>query len=124
MSVPIQIWVEACHNTAHRCGGWAYVRRDPDGLTGAAGGERGVGSERAALAALAAALKDLPAGAEVQVLSADRSLQAAWRRLAELRADGEPPVADLDLWARLQAATQGRTARLAVATGSPAAFAR
>ncbi len=127
MSAALRIWVEACHNPAFRCGGWAFVRREGETLAGAAGGERSVSAERAALAALAAALKDLPAGAAVEILSADKAIHAAWRRLAELRAGGEAPEADLDLWARLQTATQGRSAKVTPAAstpGGPTAFAK
>ena len=127
MSVPIQIWVEASHNPAYRCGGWAYVRRGGESLAGLASGERGITADRAALAALAAALKDLAAGAAVEILSSDKAIHAAWRRLAELRAGGEAPLSDLDLWAQLQAMTQGRAVRLiatAVTRGTPSAFAK
>ena len=127
MSATLRIWVEACHNPAFRCGGWAFVRRDGETLAGLAGGERSVSAERTALAALAAALKDLPAGAGIEILSSDKALHAAWRRLAELRAGGEPPEADLDLWARLQTATAARSAKVtptAIARGGPTAFAK
>lgn len=127
MSVPIQIWVEASHNNAYRCGGWAYVRRGGESLAGLAGGERSITAERAALAALAAGLKDVAAGAGVEILSSDKAIQAAWRRLAELRAGGEAPQDDLDLWAQLQAATQGRAVRVVavvLAAGTPGAFAK
>jgi len=127
MSATLRIWVEACHNPAFRCGGWAFVRREDETLAGMAGGERSVSAERAALAALAAALKDLPAGAAVEILTSDKALHGAWRRLAELRAGGEPPAEDLDLWARLRTATEGRSAKVtptASAPGGPTAFAK
>lgn len=127
MSVTLQIWVEACHNPAFRCGGWAFVRRDGETLAGMAGGERSVSADRAALMTLAAALKDLPAGAAVEILSSDGALHGAWRRLAALRAGGDPPAEDLDLWARLRTATEGRSAKVTPAArtpGGPTAFAK
>jgi hypothetical protein len=127
MSANLRIWVEACHNPAFRCGGWAFVQRDGETLAGMAGGERSIGAERTALAALAAALKDLPAGAAVEILSSDKALHNAWRRLADLRAGGDAPEADLDLWARLRTATEGRSAKVTPATitpGGPTAFAK
>ncbi len=127
MSAIVKIWVEASYNAAFRCGGWAFVRRDGETLAGSAGGERSVTAERAALAALAAALKEVPAGAPVEILSSDKTVHSAWRRLAALRAGGEAPQDDLDLWAQLQAATQGRAVRvvaIAPTAGTPGAFAK
>jgi ribonuclease HI len=127
MSAIVKIWVEASYNPAFRCGGWAFVRRDAETRAGPAGGERSVTAARAALAALAAALKDAPVGASVEILSSDKTVHSAWRRLAALRAGGEPPAEDLDLWARLQTATQGRGAKVvptANAPGGPTAFAK
>ena len=69
------IWLEISHHAAFRVGGWAFVRRGPDGgLAGYAGGERRIEAERTALAALIAALKDLDS--ELTKLPADADGEA------------------------------------------------
>lgn len=97
----IHIWAETSHHAAFRCAGWAFVRRDADGLTGAAGGERHVTPERALLSGLAEALKGLPAGASVEVRTGNRQIAALPQRIAGFTAGEDPPTEDLDLWAQL-----------------------
>lgn len=121
---PLRIWVAADHHAAFRCGGWAFVREAGGGLSGTAGGERNTTAARTALAGLAAALADLPAGDAV-VLMADRHLLAHAALAAGADPGEDAPTEDLDLWARILAAGKGRTLRVARADptpGGPAAF--
>ena len=104
MADTICIWVETSHHTAFRCAGWAFVRRDADGLTGAAGGERHVTPDRALLSGLAQALKGLPAGAAVEVRTGNRQIAALPHRIASFTTGEDPPTEDLDLWAQLSTA--------------------
>ena len=113
----VRIWIETSHHAAFRCGGWAFVLHDGKGLSGMAGGERGVTPERTALAGLAQALKDAPAGAAVQVASANPAITALTRRMAGFPA--EPPLLDLDLWAQLSTALKARPVTFAVALVEP-----
>jgi hypothetical protein len=126
MPLPVRIWLEIAHHAAFRIGGWAFVRLDAGGLSGTAGGERRIDLERTALAALAAALADLPPGARVELASASPQVLAIPRRLAAAEAGEAPPADNLDLWA--QAATALRRTDLVVrradlAPQTPAAFA-
>jgi ribonuclease HI len=126
MSDIIRLWVEISHHSAFRSGGWGYVRAEGRALTGAAGGERTPSPDRIALAALLAALKDLPPNAAVEVHSATARIAGAGRRVAELEAGGEPPAEDLELWAQLSAALKAHPARFAAAANqlrTPTAFA-
>lgn len=125
MSVHTRLWVEISHQPVHRAGGWAYVAAEGSARLGAAGGERSAGPERIALAGLAAALKAVPAGAEVEVRSASPALLALPGRLAA--AETEPPSQDLDLWAPVTQALAARRVRFiaeAAAARTPAAFAQ
>ena len=115
----IRIWVETSHHAAFRCAGWAFVRQDADGLTGAAGGERHVTPERALLSGLTQALKDLPAGAGVEVRTGNRQIAALPQQIAGFADGNEPPTEDLDLWAQLSTAL--KTVRIVPAP--PNAFA-
>lgn len=93
------LWLELSHHVAFRVGGWAYVRRDPDGaLAGQAGGERRVTAERTALLALVAALKDVPRPARVH--TASPLIAAIPARIAAAREGEDAPSEDLDLWAQ------------------------
>jgi hypothetical protein len=113
-----RIWIEINHHAAFRSGGWAYVVAEGSALTGAAGGERAGSAERIALAGLVEALKGVPAGARIEVLSASPSVIAAYRRLTALVAE-EPPGEDLELWAQLSTALKGRPVRFAPAASAP-----
>lgn len=120
----VRIWVETSHHAAFRSAGWAFVRRDADGLSGAAGGERHVTPERAVLAGLAEALKSLPAGAAVEVHTASADLAALPARIAGFTAGEDPPSEDLDLWAQLATALKSvRILPAANRPGTPSAFA-
>jgi hypothetical protein len=126
MSDNIRIWVEISHSTAFRAGGWAFVRAEGSALSGAAGGERTVSPDAIALAGVLEALKDLPAKAAVQVLSASGQVAGLGRKVAELEAGGDPPSDDLALWAQLSAALKARPIRFAATANqprTPAAFA-
>lgn len=97
------LWLELSHHAAFRVGGWAYVRRDPDGaLSGHAGGERRITAERTALRGLIAALKD--ARRPVRLRTAAPLVVAIPARIAAARAGEAPPVEDLDLWAQVMTA--------------------
>ena len=121
------IWIQTSYHEAFKCGGWAYVRSHDKAASGQAGGERYTSPERMALAALLAALKDLPKGAlAVQIDN------GAVARTAALIAAGRPPQGDeapaenLNLWAALTAALAGRQPAFAIAgpsKASPTGFA-
>ena len=121
------IWIQTSYHEAFKCGGWAYVRSHDKAASGQAGGERYTSPERMALAALMAALKDLPKGAVA--IQIDNAVVA---RTAALIAAGRPPQGDeapaenLDLWAALTAALAGRQPTFAIAgpsKASPTGFA-
>src|SRR5450432_2330113 len=115
MSDIIRIWIETTHNPAFRSGGWAYVLAEGSALLGAAGGERTPSPERVALAGLVEALKAAPAGLDVEVWSASPLVIAAPRRMA----GAEPPTEDLDLWAQIATALEGRPASFARIASAP-----
>jgi hypothetical protein len=119
-SEPIRIWARAAHHKAFKCGGWAYVRAGAE-LAGQAGGERNTRPERMALAGLAAALKDLPAG-PVTIELGDATLVRMTRKVAagQAFAEDEAPTEDLDLWAQLSTGLKGRAAT--VKLGEPGGF--
>ena len=117
MTETVRIWIETSHHAAFRCGGWAFVLHDGKGLSGMAGGDRSVTPERNVLAGLAQALKDAPAGAPVQVASANPAIAGLTRRMAGFAA--EPPALDLDLWAQLSTALKARPVAFAAAASQP-----
>jgi len=122
MPAPHRLWLAATHHKAFLNGGWAFVRAVGADITGAAGGERRTTPVRMALAGLAEALKDLPAGeAVLHVDAADAA------RLSPLFG-GEPPAdEDLAPYAPLVAALAARAVRvtrIADPAGTPLAFAR
>jgi ribonuclease HI len=103
MDSPTALWLELSHHAAFRIGGWAYVRRDPDGaLAGHAGGERRTTSERSALTALIAALKD--ARRPVLVRTGSPLIVAIPARIAAAQIGEDAPSDDLDLWAQVMTA--------------------
>jgi hypothetical protein len=104
MTNTVRIWVEISHHAAFRCGGWAFVREDAAGLSGAAGGERSLTPARAVLTGLAEALKGLPVGIAVEVHTSSRQIAALPRRIAGFAGGEDPPIEDLDLWAQLSTA--------------------
>jgi len=112
----IRIWLETNHQPSFRAGGWAYVLAEGSALSGAAGGDRSATGEPIALVGLAEALKAAPPGAVVELRSASPTVAAAWRKLA---ATGDPPSADLDLWAQVSAALAGRTTSFTPAAAAP-----
>jgi ribonuclease HI len=105
MTTPITLWLEISHHAAFRVGGWAYVRRGPDGaLSGHAGGARRVDAERAALLGLIAALKDTRGATPVQIRTASPQLAAIPTRIKAAQAGEDPPAENVDLWAQLTTA--------------------
>lgn len=123
------IWLELSHHAAFRVGGWAYVRRDPDGaVVGYAGGERRIEAERTALAALIASLKDLSAR-PVRIQTASPLIAAIPGRIAAAQAGEDPPGENLDLWAQAMTALAGERVEIVKApagdrtTGFAAAWA-
>jgi hypothetical protein len=124
MAETIQIWVEISHHAAFRCGGWAFVRRDAEGVGGAAGGSRAVTPERAVLAGLVEALSGLPSGAAATVQTSSAQIAALPARIAGFTSGQESPVDDLDLWAQLTTALKSVQIRPATnRPGTPTAFA-
>jgi hypothetical protein len=105
MTAPITLWLEISHHAAFRVGGWAYVRRDPDGaVSGHAGGARRADAERATLLGLIAALKDTRGANPVQIHTASPQLAAIPARLRAAEAGETPPADHLELWAQLTTA--------------------
>jgi hypothetical protein len=119
-----QIWISSAYSTVYRCGGWAFVRQGQGQLTGAAGGDRHTTAERTALIGLAAALKDLPdakTAGIVSLLTTGPELTPFAGVLASV-ASAQPsagPGDNLDLWAPIVAAAQGRLLRLSRAPLDP-----
>jgi hypothetical protein len=112
MSTQTTLWLELSHHPAFRVGGWAYVRRGPDGaLLGYAGGERRVTAERTALLALISALKDLRGPA--RLLTAAPLIAAVPGRIAAAQGGEDPPSDDLDLWAQAMTALSGGSLEIA-----------
>ena len=108
MDSPTTLWLELSHHAAFRVGGWAYVRRDPDGaLAGHAGGERRITAERTALLALIAALKD--ARRPVQLRTGSPLIATIPARIAAARTGEDAPSDDLDLWAQVMTALAATT---------------
>jgi hypothetical protein len=120
----LRIWIAASHDTAHRNGGWAFVRAPSGGeAAGWAGGERRTTRARMALAGFLAALKDAPPGAPLAVV-APRPDALVLHAL--LKPPADPPADDLDLRATLAKALEGRAWTLAIGDPqgpTPAAFA-
>jgi ribonuclease HI len=125
MSSRVRIWLEVAHHQAFRIGGWAFVREQAGEVSGLAGGERRIEAERTALAALAAALRDLPPGAAVELHTASPRVLAIPRRIAAAQAGENAPTEDLDLWAQAATALTRLDLRMRRADpepGSPTAF--
>lgn len=129
MTRPIRIWTCAAWRPAYRCGGWASVRVLGGQVSGAAGGERYTTASRMALAGLVPALRDLPpadAAGTIEVLTTSPELAAFAGALTGPADPANAPEDDLDLWAQILAATQGRRVslvRMSAPAGTPAAFA-
>jgi hypothetical protein len=126
MPASIRIWVEVAHHATFRIGGWAFVRVNAGEVSGTAGGARGIDLERTSLAAIAAAMTDLPRGACVELHTSSPAALAIPGRIAAAEAGENPPPENLDLWA--QAITALRRVRLVtrpaeLAPSSPTAFA-
>lgn len=126
MARPVQIWLAISHHAAFRVGGWAWVRSDGASVTGHAGGDRRVDSERAALAGLIAALRS-PGGPQPIQLHTTSALAAAVpARIRAAEAGENPPTENLDLWAQAIAALAGGSVQIVQApqtAGTPSAFA-
>ncbi len=126
MTAPVRIWLETSHHAAFQVGGWAWVRDEAGAVSGAAGGGRRIGAERAGLAALAAALAGLPKDTAIELWSASAPVLAIPRRIAAAQAGEAAPEENLDLWAQaitlLSAPGRGIRAGRSAA-GTPGAFA-
>jgi hypothetical protein len=119
----LRLWLAAAHDPAHRNGGWAFVRADGSEVSGWAGGDRRTTRARMALAALAAACKDLPSGLAPAV-AAPRADALVLHTL--VKPPAEPVTEDLDLRAALAKLLAGRPWTLAIAdpkAAPPLAFA-
>jgi hypothetical protein len=116
MPQPVRIWLEISHHTAFRLGGWSFVRADGAQVSGAAGGERQLDLERIGLVGLLAALKDVPAGADVLLRSASDAVALIPARIADAE---NPPSENLDLWARAMTALKARRVTMERVTATP-----
>lgn len=110
----VRLWIAASHDSAHRNGGWAFVRTGGE-IVSRAGGDRRTTRARTILSGFIAALKDLPAGAALAVV-APRADALILHTL--LKPPADPPPEDQDLRTVLAAALAGKTWTLAV--GDPA----
>lgn len=116
-----RLWIAASHDTAHRNGGWAFVRVGAETVS-RAGGDRRTTRARTILSGFIAALKDLPGGTALAVV-APRTDALILHTL--LKPPADPPPEDPDLRAVLTAALAGKTWTLAVSdpeSPTPAAF--
>jgi hypothetical protein len=129
MNSPVRIWTCAAFHEAYLCGGWASLRVGGGQTTGAAGGERRTTASRTALAGLAAGLRDLPPGLDIEIRTTSPELARCAGVLATLGQAAQtatPPEEDLDLWARIITAAAGRRLTLMPvpeAPDGPTAFA-
>jgi len=128
MTSPVKIWLSAAFLPVYRCGGWASVRVSDGQRSGLAGGERNTTASRVALSGLVAALRDLPPGAVVDVRTTSPELAPFAAVIASLgtQTPAAAPEDDLDLWARIIAASAGRRlslVRTPVDPAAPTAFA-
>jgi ribonuclease HI len=126
VTTPHRLFVETTHHAAFRYGGWAFVRDAGGAVAGQAGGEGNTTAARIDLMALIAAFSGLPAG-PVSIHSASPGVLKAARLLASPPAPGsdDAPAEDLDLWAQMIKAAQGRALTVkagANAPNTPAAF--
>jgi hypothetical protein len=126
MPVSIRIWLEVAYHPAFRIGGWAFVRLDAGGVSGAAGGARQVDVERTCLAGLAAALRDPPPSASIELLSSSPEALAIAHRIAAAESGENSPTDNLDLWTSVATILRRRdwaVRRAECAPRSPTAFA-
>lgn len=126
MSAPVTLWLEISHHAAFRVGGWAFVRRQGEALSGHAGGERRIDAERIALAGLIAALTREPRGAApVRIHTASNLVARVPERIRAAQAGEDAPTENLDLWAQaMTALAAGPVEIVASPPGAqPAAFA-
>jgi len=126
MHAPVRIWLEVAHHQAFRVGGWAFVRLKGGEVSGAAGGERRIDPERTALAAIAAALRNLAPGTSVELHTSSSQLLAIPGRISAAEAGEKPPAENLDLWAQVATALRDlgvRMGRAELAPRSGSAFA-
>jgi ribonuclease HI len=113
----IRIWLETDNQPAFRSAGWAYVLAEGRAISGAAGGERTISADRAALAGLVDALRAAPSGANVEVRSSAAAVASIQRRL--MAASDDAPTEDLELWAQILTALKSRTVRFTAAAPAP-----
>jgi ribonuclease HI len=107
MTASVDIWTASLCKPDPGYGGWAHVRRNPDGtLAGAAGGERRVTGAKMVLTGVIealGALADLPADTAVTLHFADPNLAAEL-----VTADGAWATAEPEAWAAARKAVAAR----------------
>lgn len=126
MTARLRLWLEIAHQENFRIGGWGLVRDLGGEVRGIAGGARRIDQEAACLMALAAALADAPAGADVVLHTSSAALLALLPRLAAPVASEPAAAENAAAWAGALAAVD--RVRLSVlradaAPGGPAVFA-
>ncbi|MCG9917613.1 MAG: ribonuclease H [Phenylobacterium sp.] len=84
----LRLWIEINHQAPYRTGGWSWLCEHGEGLTGAAGGAREIEAEAFGVAALQAALADLPEGAAVALHLSDARLIEGVRTMSARRTAG------------------------------------
>ena len=117
MSDSIRLWVETSHQSALRCGGWAFVRADRGGLAGKAGGERNVSLAATTRDGLVQALSGLPAGAQIRLASASPLILRA-PALTAGPPDQLPPD-EAAIWASLRPVLAAYAITLEAAAATP-----
>ncbi len=124
MPEPILIWTASLCTGNTGYGGWAWVRIQGGAIKGAAGGAKGMTPERVALTAVLEALggaDEAEKGAALRIHSENAVVAeggpslAAWKAAGWTTDKGEP-VADKDLWEKIDKAL--------IARGGAASFAR
>lgn len=109
----VTLWTASLCRSDPGYGGWCFVRRHdsqagPDGIKGAAGGERRTTGARMSLTALTealASLSDLPADTPVTLYFEDPALASEL-----VAADGAYATAEPEVWATARAAVAARPA--------------
>lgn len=107
----VTLWTASLCRSDPGYGGWSFVRRNeaqpgPEGIKGAAGGERRTSAARMSLTALVealASLSDVPADTAVTLYFEDATLAAEL-----VAADGAYATAEPEVWAAARAAVAGR----------------
>jgi hypothetical protein len=122
MTSIVRLWTQTAFDGAYLCGGWASARLVDQASAGFAGGARRTTRRRMLLAGLGAGLQGLPRSAAVSVEIDPREAAI----IAAILSGAAPgPEDDLDLWAPILTACQGRRVTVAAAANgadTPSAF--